>query len=107
MPDSDWFDGFESPGVPAWSATELTGTDLILTSDPQRIERGRLALVTVRSAGLTYLGRTATLTVSDGTLATASYYTAIMEPDGLDGVIALFKVLGVALGDTVLSVEVV
>jgi hypothetical protein len=108
VPDTSWFDGYESAGVPAWGPLfDGTPTEIHISVRPSKIEVGGITTVMARTTNLDYLGRTAILTIGSLTTAGAGWFTAVMEPDAEEGLIAIFEVVGLSVGPTALSVEVV
>ena len=106
MPDSDWFDGYEYAGMPAWGPV-TSPTDIVLIPSSYRMEPGAVSRLTAYSSNLAYLGKTAILSVTNPTVAGSPWYSAQMQPDAQFGVSAIFEVAGVAEGGSVFSVEVV
>lgn len=107
MPDINWFDGYEAEYVAAWGprASDVAG-EIFLSAGPQKIELDMITRVIARTYNMDYLGRTVVLTIENTDTLGAPWFTAVMEPDAEDGLFAVFEVVGLSLGTSILSVEV-
>jgi hypothetical protein len=108
VPDVNWFDGYEAQYVAAWGprASNVAG-EIFLSAGPQRIELDMITRVVAKTLNMDYLGRTVVLTIENHDTVGAPWFTAVFEPDAEEGLFAAFEVVGLSLGTSILSAEVI
>lgn len=105
MPSGTWDQAYSTPYVPGWGAVINFG-ELVLTASRSTIEPDGAARVTAWSGDMSLLGKVATLYVDNPDVATSAVLTAVMQPNAVDGVEAIFLVYGLVEGESTMYVEV-
>ena len=101
-----WFNGFEAPDVPVWGSSYIEG-QLLLFANTYRIGSPAYTRVTVWTSDISFIGKTAILTITNPAIVGVDSYEAVMEPDSVSGCSALFVIVGLSLGIADLDAEII